>query len=164
MATWFTADTHFGHANILKHCNRPFASVTEMDAALIANWNARVVPGDDIWCLGDFCRGSPDRYGPHLNGRKHLIIGNHDRPSAQVWDGWASVQPYADLKLDDVRLILFHYPIAEWNGFYRGSLHLYGHVHGQREPTRQSCDVGVDCWDYRPVSLDELRERMVASG
>lgn len=126
----------------------------------MANWNSRVGPDDDIWCLGDFCWGSPDRYGSRLNGRKHLIIGNHDGQAVQTWSGWASAQPYAELKLDDDRLVLFHYPITEWNGFYRGSLHLYGHVHGKMEPTRQSCDAGVDVWDYRPVSLPEIRELM----
>ena len=160
MTTWFTADTHFGHANILKHCNRPFGSVDEMDAALIANWNARVALDDDIWCLGDFCRGAPDRYGSRLNGRKHLITGNHDKHAVRAWDGWTSVQPYTELKLDGARLILFHYPIAEWAGFFHGNLHLYGHVHGSREATHQSCDVGVDVWDYRPVSLPEIKAVM----
>lgn len=54
MKVWFTADTHFGHRNILKHCDRPFGSVKEMDEALIAMWNAVVGLNDDVWHLGDF--------------------------------------------------------------------------------------------------------------
>lgn len=157
MTTWFTSDLHLGHANILKHCDRPFQTVAEMDATLIANWNARVFPSDDIWCLGDFCWGNPEKYGSRLNGRKHLIIGNHDGEAIQSWKGWSSVQQYAEIKVDDHRLVLFHYPIREWNGFYKGAIHLYGHVHGNMEPTSQSCDVGVDLWDFSPVSLAEIR-------
>ncbi|WP_323992859.1 metallophosphoesterase [Nguyenibacter sp. L1] len=156
MTTWFTSDLHFGHKNILKHCNRPFESVKQMDAVLITNWNARVRPTDDIWCLGEFCWKSPERYGARLKGRKHLIVGNHDGVSVQTWDGWTSVQHYAELKLDDRKLVLFHYPIAEWNGFYRDTIHLYGHVHGNRPFTGSSCDVGVDCWNFSPTSLTEI--------
>ncbi|GBQ11255.1 metallophosphoesterase [Komagataeibacter rhaeticus] len=156
MTTWFTADLHFGHESIIRHCHRPFVGVAEMDAVLAANWNARVQPDDDVWCLGDFCWRDVARYGARLSGRKHLVTGNHDGDGVRDWLGWASVQPYRELKLAGRRVVLFHYPIAEWNGFFRGAVHLYGHVHGSRPATSTSCDVGVDCWHYAPVSWQEI--------
>ena len=81
---WFTSDLHFHHTNILKYCNRPWATVEEMN-----NWNSVVKPGDDVYCLGDFCFGGVEKLesilcarkedgSKLLNGRIHLILGNHD--------------------------------------------------------------------------------------
>jgi calcineurin-like phosphoesterase family protein len=76
MAVFFTSDTHFGHAAVIRSCERPFASADEMDEALIARWNARIKPGDTVYHLGDFCYRS-DRAAPYyldrLHGEIHLI-------------------------------------------------------------------------------------------
>lgn len=73
--TFFTADTHFGHANIIRYTKRPFETVAEMDATLVSNWNATVGPDDDVWHLGDVAHGTQraEAILPRLNGRKHLI-------------------------------------------------------------------------------------------
>lgn len=158
---WFTADTHLGHANIIKHSARPFGTVQEMDAALIATWNAVVREDDDIWHLGDFCYRSakaPADYLRCLNGRKHLVWGNHDSEQAKTAPGWASSQAYAEITVDGTRVVLFHYGLRTWRGVGRGAIHLYGHSHGRLPGERQSCDVGVDAWAYRPVSLTEIRD------
>ena len=79
---FFTADPHFGHENIIRHCKRPFASVDEMDAALIRNWNATVGPRDEVYILGDFTMrpaAQAHEYLAALNGRKYFIRGNHDK-------------------------------------------------------------------------------------
>ena len=80
MAVFFTADTHFGDHRTINIQRRPFASVMEMDALLIANWNAVVGPDDVIWHLGDVCRRLADLPAllPTLNGTKHLLRGNND--------------------------------------------------------------------------------------
>ncbi|WP_279356723.1 metallophosphoesterase [Methylobacterium indicum] len=162
--TWFTSDCHFGHRGILQMEARPFASIEEHDDALIQAWNSRVRPQHDVFFLGDFAmNSSADRCREvfaRLNGRKHLIIGNHDK-ERHLSLGWAS-EP-ADLRtihVDQVRLVLCHYALRTWNGSWRGALHLYGHSHGKLPGTSRSLDVGVDAWDYRPVSLAEIRERM----
>jgi calcineurin-like phosphoesterase family protein len=161
--TWFTSDTHFGHANIINYSKRPFASVAEMDGALVANWNAVVRPDDDIWHLGDFCFRStrtPESYLRRLTGRVHLVWGNHDGQETKGMAGLASSQPYAEITIDGTRLVLFHYAMRVWNRSHQGSLHLYGHSHASLPGDRQSLDVGVDCFDYRPVSLDDIVRRL----
>ena len=161
MAVWFTSDTHFGHANIIALSGRPFASVDEMDAALVANWNALVRPADEVWHLGDFAfrNAAPAaEYLRRLNGRVHLIWGNHDNEQTRASPLWASSGPYAEIALEGRRLVLFHYAMRVWNRSHNGSIHLYGHSHGSLAGDSQSCDVGVDGapWAYRPVSLPQI--------
>ena len=78
---YITADQHFGHANIIKLCSRPFSDVQEMDEALIVNWNRCVTNVDTIYIIGDlfFMNSvSAEEYLKRLKGRKHLILGNHN--------------------------------------------------------------------------------------
>ncbi len=159
MTVWFTSDTHFGHANIIRFCNRPFESADAMNEALIARWNDRVAPDDTVWHLGDFSWRDPRPYLSRLNGHKNLVIGNHE-PMASVHAGWSSVQSYKELTVDGAFIILCHYGLRVWNQSRRGALHFYGHSHGRLPGDSQSCDVGVDCWDYRPVGLDEIRQHL----
>ena len=82
MTTYFTADQHFGHDNIIRYCDRPYHSVGEMNAALVANWNALVGPADTVHVLGDVAMGRREESLPlvgSLAGRKILYPGNHDR-------------------------------------------------------------------------------------
>jgi len=82
MATWFTADLHLGHTNIIDYCDRPFADVDAMNRALIDNWNNAVRQDDTVWVLGDFALGKIAETLPiagELNGHKLLLAGNHDR-------------------------------------------------------------------------------------
>ena len=157
--TWFTSDTHLGHANIIKHCARPFGTVQEMDAALIAAWNAMVGEDDDIWHLGDFSYRSAKAaadYLRRLNGRKHLVWGNHDSEQSKTAAGWVSSQAYAEITVDGTPVVLFHYGLRTWRRVGRGAIHLYGHSHGNLPGDGQSCDAGVDAWNYRPVTLAEI--------
>lgn len=101
MNTFFTSDTHFGHRGVLGTGRRHWATTDEMDAALIANWNAVVKPGDTVWHLGDFC-WKPKGIGRirvQLHGTIHLILGNHDRLKASDHDYFASVSHYHEMKL-----------------------------------------------------------------
>jgi calcineurin-like phosphoesterase family protein len=157
VTVFFTSDTHFGDHRVLNLHPRPFASVAEMDEALIANWNTAVRPDDEVWHLGDFALTAPRAAAvlARLNGRKHLVVGNNDRaPHDQ--SGWASVQPYAELTLDGVLLVLCHYPFRSWNGQHRGAVNLHGHSHGRLALLPRQHDVGVDVRGYRPVTLAEL--------
>ena len=78
---YFTADMHFNHKNIIRHCNRPFESVEEMNEVIIARFNAKVKQKDSLYILGDAVWGSADsanKIMKRLNGKKFLIRGNHD--------------------------------------------------------------------------------------
>ena len=154
MAVFFTSDHHFGDHRVLNLYPRPFATVGEMDAAMIAAWNAAVGEEDEVWHLGDFARTArrAAEVLAQLNGRKHLVVGNNDPTPEQV-PGWASVSPYAEMETDGVRLVLCHYPFRSWNGMHRGSLNLHGHSHGRMKPLPRQLDVGVDVHGYRPISF-----------
>ncbi|GGE00603.1 hydrolase [Aureimonas endophytica] len=164
MTTWFTADTHFGHANVIHMNKRPFEGVAEMREVLISNWNAVVAPDDEVWHLGDFAYKASAAEAGHvfdrLNGRKHLIAGNHDSLTICTGMDWQSVSDLREIAVDGVRVILCHYPLLEWKAYFRQSVHLFGHVHGRRAGVGRSCDVGVDAWGYRPVTLPEVLARI----
>jgi calcineurin-like phosphoesterase family protein len=154
----FTSDTHFGDHRVLNIGKRPFASVAEMDEALVANWNAAVGPEDEVWHLGDVARRAADVPAllARLNGRKHLVRGNNDPPGTAEAPGWASVQNYAELEVDGFKLVLCHYAFRSWNGQGRGAVNLHGHSHGRLKPMPRQFDVGVDARDFRPVGMAQL--------
>ena len=156
MAVFFISDTHFGDHRVLNLYPRPFASVAAMDAEMITRWNAAIGEDDEIWHLGDFARTLPRAAEilPRLNGRKHLVLGNND-PLPQP-DGWESIENYAELQVDGVDLVLCHYPVRRWKGMDRGSVNLHGHSHGRLKPLPRQFDVGVDVWEFRPVTLAEI--------
>ncbi len=160
MTIWFTSDTHFGDPRILRIDRRPFADLPAHDAALIANWNAVVSPDDTVWHLGDFALGPSEARIAEilaaLAGTKHLIIGNNDGPATLAASGWASVGHYAELTVDERRLVLCHYAFRTWNGMGRGALDLHGHSHGQLKPIPKQYDVGVDAQDFVPVDLPAI--------
>ena len=169
---FYTADDHFGHENILKLSKRPFKTVDEMDNTLIDNINKVVGLNDDIYFLGDvtFKGGDPIKYLSRINGKKHLVIGNHDKaiminPEARKF--FVEIRPYIELYDNGRHVILCHYPMAEWNGYFRGSYHLFGHVHNNFDnpwhkymTSLNNCwNVGVDVTNYAPVTLDQLIKR-----
>lgn len=158
MTLFFTADTHFGDHRTINIWRRPFASVAEMDALLIERWNATVAPSDVVWHLGDVARRPADVPSllARLNGTKHLLRGNNDPNATLAADGWASVGDYAELDVDDRKLVLCHYPFRSWNAQHRGALNLHGHSHGRLKPLPRQLDVGVDAHDFAPVTLVHL--------
>jgi calcineurin-like phosphoesterase family protein len=160
MTVYFTSDQHFGDAAARGFYSRPFASTTDMDDQMIAYWNSVVSPTDELWHLGDFAvRQPPERISgllKRLHGHKHLVAGNNDTSAVRASSEWLSVQEYAEVNVDDVRLVLCHYPFRSWRDMAKGSINLHGHSHGRLKPMPRQFDVGVDAWGFRPVTLDEL--------
>ncbi len=144
---YFTSDTHFGHAKIIEYAERPFVNVQHMDRELIAKWNDVVPENAEVWHLGDFCWGDPTPYLMRLNGRIHLIQGNHDKGSLVRDAGFESVSLVHYLRYHKKRFWLSHYAHRTWLGKERGSYHLFGHWHGEDEGFGRSMDVGVDATD-----------------
>jgi len=165
---FFTSDTHFGHANVIKYSKRPFTDVDAMREAMIANWNAIVRPGDLVYHLGDFAFTPADeavRIAKRLTGQKCLVYGNHDkrlRKDQGFGAQWAWCKDMADVKVGDQRIVLCHYAMLTWNQSHRGAWQLHGHSHGSLSPDPRSLrvDVGVDCWDYQPVAFETLKSTM----
>lgn len=164
MTIWFTSDHHFGHARIVELAHRPFESVEEMDETMISRWNERVDNGDLVYHLGDFAFCDHTPYLERLNGQKRLILGNHDHSNrVRKAKGWNTVDSLLHVTVDDTPLVLCHYAMRVWNRSHYGALHLYGHSHGSLPGDSQSLDVGVDCWQFYPIALTTIRERLASS-
>jgi calcineurin-like phosphoesterase family protein len=160
VAILFTSDTHFGHGGALGLYRRPFPSVAAMNEGLIERWNETVGPQDEVWHLGDFAIRQPRTVVAdllaRLRGQIHLLTGNNDPPATTELDGWESVQPYAEITVESVPLVLCHYPFRTWHGMGKGWVNLHGHCHGRLKPQPRQFDVGVDVWGFRPVTLGEI--------
>ena len=167
--TFFTSDLHFGHRNIISATQRPFASVEEMDTALIKNWNRHIRPSDEIYILGDFTMQGPQfatEVLQQLNGRKYLIRGNHDQfvdKTSFDRSSFEWIKDYHSLSYQKQQFILFHYQIAERDRSHHGSVHLHGHQHNKPEYNSSNAkqgllryDVGVEANAMASVSIDEI--------
>lgn len=160
---YFSSDHHFQHANIIQHCNRPYKTQVEMDLDLIEKWNSVVKEKDEVYYLGDFTLGNwatAWSYLKKLKGRKYFIKGNHDNNWYSSLDSHQKLPPIHELKVNNQLYILSHYPMRAWNKSFHGSYHIFGHEHGNLPPHGLSFDIGVDCWDGYPVSIEEVNERM----
>ena len=170
MAIFYMADPHLGHSNIIRLSHRPFISVNEMNWAIINNWNSRVTNEDTVYLLGDFSFKSVDNpydFIKRLKGKKILIKGNHDGKALRDPNFRACFEEICDVKtiVDNNRMVvLSHFPMIEWDGFFRGSYHVYGHIHNNTTNFAYKCmsqldnalNAGVDINQFMPVTLDEL--------
>ena len=169
---YFTSDLHFGHKNIIKYEDRPFSSVEEMEECIIYKWNNKVSKNDEVYILGDFGFVNGKKANElldRLNGRKFLIRGNHDsflkdKKFDKTKFEW--IKDYARIKDGDNIICMFHYPIAVWDEQHHGSIHLYGHVHSNKDNHHplivhldNAYNVGCDVHNFEPVSLEELLQK-----
>jgi calcineurin-like phosphoesterase family protein len=133
-----------------------------MNEAMIERWNRVVSPKDTVYHLGDFVFGNPVPIRERLNGRIILIRGNHDNLSkTKESEFFEAVYDIYVLKPEDGhRIVLCHYPLRSWRYMSYGAGHLHGHSHGTLEPLGASLDVGVMNWDYTPVPLEKVQEKL----
>ncbi|MCD8003450.1 MAG: hypothetical protein LUG88_06020 [Clostridia bacterium] len=167
---YFISDTHFGHENVIRFCNRPFASVNEMDEFMIQAWNSRVTERDRVYIMGDmfFRCENPESILHRLKGHKNLIVGNHDGS----WMDKVDLNRYFDSvnlmhETNDGKrpVTLCHYPMVSWKHDSR-SFMIHGHIHNDTTAdffpfllTRDNIlNAGVDINGYKPVTFDELLE------
>lgn len=167
---YFTADPHFGHANAVWMCQRPYPDVEAMDEALIAAWNGRVKGNDTVCIVGDmfFRCADPEPILKRLKGKKRLIVGNHDGSWMEKVDldrYFISVDNYLEINDGTHALTLCHYPMLTWKHAKR-SFMVHGHIHASTEADfwqllkcrENVLNAGVDVNGYRPVTFDELME------
>lgn len=162
---FFTSDLHIHHTNIIKYCQRPFNSVEEMDNTIINNWNLVVAQDDSVWVLGDFTMSNDkifiNRTLSRLNGNKYLVTGNHDSSACKSSVSWKEVHELTHISVERETLVLCHYSMRVWYKSHHGAWHLYGHSHGSLpEENNLSFDVGVDAWNYTPVSFKQIAKKM----
>lgn len=165
---FYIADLHLGHSNIIRLSKRPFNNVAEMDNALIDNWNKVVSDEDDVYIVGDFSfKSNAYEYIKLLSGKKHLVKGNHDKSiikDSKCKQEFISIKDIDKVNDDNQMIVLCHYPMVEWDGFFRGSKHFYGHIHNNTENATyqivksipNAYNVGVDILDYAPREYDEV--------
>ena len=169
---FFTSDTHFYHHNILVKYNphsRSGRDANEMTELMILAWNAKVGPDDVVYHLGDVSFADEQKTAGvlfRLNGTIHLIKGNHDKSalSTTCRKRFATITPYERINVAGQAVVLFHYPIYEWDQMHRGAFHLYGHVHGRKTVPGRAMDVGVDTRpnkDMAPYSWDEVHAILI---
>ena len=161
---WVTSDTHFNHVNMLSFKEadgspvRPFQDVQEMNEVMIENWNKVVKPGDKVYHLGDVFFGSKDEFKtlwPRLNGKKRLIVGNHDDIKF-LSQGNFFQKVYMWRLFKEFGLILTHVPINQDN-FRVGAKNVHGHIHTKKSPAGPYQCVCVEQTDYTPVNIESLR-------
>lgn len=166
----YIGDTHFGHSNVLWMDSRPYKTVEEMDEDIIRKWNSCVKEDDDVWFLGDLCcrsKKKPQYYLEQLNGKKHLLIGNHDGVILKNLDAnkyFESIDMLRQITDGGKQIIMCHYPLAEWPMYFRGAIHIYGHIHNNsqnkanrfmlKEPN--ALNAGCMINGYKPCTLQEL--------
>jgi len=182
MTVWFSADFHIGHSKIIEYSSRSFKDVEEMNSEIIRRHNAVVKPEDTVYNLGDFALKDnliPDVL-KQLHGTIHLIPGNHDKAHSchknrkdiqKYMDyGFASVQEKMQLKIGNNTVDLCHLPFlkpddpdqrySQWRTIDKGQFLLHGHVHERWKVKGRMINVGIDQWNYAPVSESTISELM----
>lgn len=174
----FTSDLHFGHKNVIGFCNRPFESVEDMEQKLINNWNDYVSQTDEIYILGDmfFCGSiKAKEILKQLNGKKILILGNHDwgkiKKHRSEEFGLSMIIDSMCIRIGKYDVKLSHFPYKGAGDHTEGEerFHdkrydddggwlLHGHVHNAWRTKEKQINVGVDVWDYCPVSENKILE------
>lgn len=183
---WFTSDLHFGHKNILKHCpdrileisnsiGNEEISIEKHDNFLIDRWNKTVSKNDTVYILGDFSflnTIETKKLLAKLNGNKHLILGNHDKSSENLYGYFKSISQIKEIKFkkvnwdfldEDIIVICCHFPMITWDRKEHGTIHVHGHTHGRLDEYNMfsddlRVDVGIDglLSNFNLISLKTL--------
>lgn len=165
---YYIADCHFGDEQVIQFSHRPFDNVSQMDSYMLKHWNRAVKDQDDVYIVGDLVHraSDPGKYLAQLKGRLHLIIGNHDRCILEEKDlhhYFVDIRDYMVIRDGHHRIVLFHYPMLEWDGYYYGSWHVFGHIHNHPSLTQEkikdlpkALNCGADIVGFCPRTFDEL--------
>jgi calcineurin-like phosphoesterase family protein len=168
MFDFFSADWHLFHNAIIEHTERPWKSPNQMNQQLVYEHNQIVSPADDFWLIGDVCLMSPEYVGrirkevEKFNGRKHLVLGNHDDWKAQNYlnAGFTTVHTAMWFEREGFHFYMMHDP-SEYAVIEKDpkAILLCGHIHRLFKhllPAKRVINVGVDVWNYRPVPFNSI--------
>lgn len=156
---WIISDTHFSHSNIIGYCERPFQSTEEMDWYMVEKWNSVVKPNDYVYHLGDVYMGASKGYIENifqqLNGKKRLILGNHDNGKDQI------LQRYFEkimLWRNFEKVVLTHIPLREESIPGKDRINVHGHIHQNKSPEGPYRCACVEQINYTPINLEEINK------
>lgn len=155
---WVWSDLHLHHKNIIRYCDRPFATVDDMDEHLHREWRHAVGDDECILCGGDVA------FGHRLNlarrellasapGKKMLVIGNHD-----FWRGEVKTLGFDEAWMalvvkTDPPLLVTHLPLRT---VPPGTVNVHGHVHNHPLGQGRHINICVEHTEYRPLPLEAL--------
>lgn len=170
---YIISDTHIGHDNIIKYCNRPFENSYYMNQCIRDNWNSIVKPEDKVYHLGDVYMGKNWTSGEKiedflksLHGHKRLILGNHDNGKDQILQKvFEKISVWRMFREFD--LLLTHVPVhpltvgtkLNRKGQEIELVNVHGHIHNNKSPEGAYINACVEWWDYKPVHIEELAKR-----
>jgi calcineurin-like phosphoesterase family protein len=173
MNTFFTSDTHFDDEYAIRYFNRQFNSVDEMNAVIVEKWNSVVTENDTVYHLGDFTLDDISHFTKwvsRLNGNIKILPGSHDQPWLKDFVASEKVEviaPLVSVEFPELRMgenpqviVLCHFSMQIWDRSNQGSWHLFGHSHKKLKGIGLSFDVGVDCTEFTPLSLEEIASKM----
>jgi calcineurin-like phosphoesterase family protein len=154
---WVWSDTHFGHKNIIKYCDRPFCDLDDMSQQMINNHNDVVGDNDLVIWVGDVAFMGDDRANEilaNLKGDRILIIGNHDINKGKV-KNLNFKEKHLIYVIDGAPPIVFtHFPFENCPGDW---INVHGHIHNSYDTNSlQHINVSVEAIDYRPVHWDDI--------
>ena len=167
MTTWITSDLHFGHTNIMKFCPQSRArynnDVDYMNEEMVLEWNATIAPDDTVYILGDVAflpAAKAVSIMQRLNGSKILIEGNHDRKllNDPVFRRcFVEIHQYLCITYEKTRVVMFHFPILEWDQMHRGAVHFHGHLHGNTSGLEKyrARDMGMDATGSIAITMEQ---------
>ena len=177
MTIWLTADIHYGHKNIIKYSERPFKNITEMNNTIVSNWNSVATCKDTVYILGDITLESIHTFREFIKRivakEVFIIPGGHDKRWVKQfpddyfhkYSGDYDYDKYVNIvsSLYEIRvahetIVLCHYPMETWEKSHYGSLHFHGHAHCHLPLRKNRLDVGVDCHNFFPVSLEQAKK------
>ena len=180
--TWLISDTHFNHSRILTFTDSVtnklirgdrFSSIDEMNEHMIEQWNSVVKPNDTIYHLGDVFFGNRDDFEKiwgRLNGRKKLIVGNHDNIK-YLSTGEFFEEVLMWKLLTKHKMLLTHVPVHQSNldiyvskKYNEGDvgtvqqkfLNIHGHIHQNLSPAGPYVNMSVEAINYTPVNIQEV--------
>jgi calcineurin-like phosphoesterase family protein len=175
--SFFTSDWHFGHKNIIKYCDRPFKTIIEHDKTLLDNLNSTVGKNDHLYFLGDGFFRNPQIYLDEIRCENiFYILGSHDKMVLKFQDRFKFMGHKLFISLNKKELYLAHHAHIVWPKSHYGSIHLYGHSHGnlgKRDESdyqkavqtvlahSKSMDVGVDTFSFKPYCLEDIFEKIL---
>ena len=168
LPNWFiTSDCHFENGGvhkdgekygIIKYCDstRPFSTIKEHDEKLVENWNLTVGKKDHVIIVGDFAWKNANKWAQRLNGKKWLIIGNHDYLKTKDLSYFVKISEMLEKRILEQSFFFSHYAALTWPKKPYGSIMIHGHSHGRliEDGKNKRFSAAVDVWDLRPAPIE----------